>query len=388
MSHQTSKLNIDDIGKQLGLTPQFLFEAADAASTQYMIFDLPKRAGGLRTICSPKNELKRIQRAILEALLWEFEMPTHVHGCVRGRSIVTNAQPHVNKALVLTLDIKDFFGSVGVELVKMIYQEQFNCDENTADILTKLTTYGNFLPQGAPTSPTLANIAALPLDQSILEICNQNLATFGFSRYVDDITLSGDSKLALLLPEFYLAVKTHGFTANKNKLKVGLPANRQKVTGIIVNKKLSPPKKLVRKIRQQLYYCARFGIEDHCEREGTNPQEFLNQLHGMLGYIRMTEPELADKFKIQLIDIQSGISFKTFDQEEAKFHLLKFAIEEEVNVTFTYENSHRRVAPSDLYIDDESGVKTLRAFQIFPESGWERFNILSIQSLQIEGHTS
>jgi hypothetical protein len=66
MSHQNSKLNIDDIGKKLGLTPQFLFEAANAASTQYMIFDLPKRAGGVRTICSPKNELKRIQRAILE----------------------------------------------------------------------------------------------------------------------------------------------------------------------------------------------------------------------------------------------------------------------------------------------------------------------------------
>lgn len=385
MSHQNSKLNIDDIGKQLGLTPQFLFEAANAASTQYTIFDLPKRAGGARTICSPKNELKRVQRAILEALLWDFEMPQHVHGCVRGRSIVSNAQPHVNKPLVLTIDIKDFFGSIGVVLVNKIYQEHFHCDEHCAELLTKLTTYGNFLPQGAPTSPTLANIAALPLDQSILEICQQNLVSFGYSRYVDDITLSGDSKLALLLPEFYRAVINNGFTANKDKLKVGLPANRQKVTGIIVNKKLSPPKKLIRKIRQQLHYCGRFGIEDHCEREGTTPEDFLNQINGMLGYIRLTQPEVADEFKIKLTKIQAVISFSTFEEEEKKFLLLKYAIEEEKNVTFTYEDSHRRVAPSEISIDDD-GVKTVRGFQISPGNRWKRFNILSIQSLEIEGN--
>jgi len=387
MSHQNSKLNIDDIGNQLGLTPQFLYEAANLASTQYKIFDLPKRAGGFRTICSPKDELKRIQRAILEALLWNFSMPEHVHGCVRGRSIVSNARPHVNKPLVLTIDLKDFFGSIGVALVNKIYQDHFNCDEHSADILTKLTTYGNFLPQGAPTSPTLANIAALPLDESIIEICQQNLTLFGYSRYVDDITISGDSKLALLLGELYKAVNKNGFSANAEKLKASLPSNRQKVTGIIVNKKLGPPKKLIRKIRQQLHYCGRFGIEDHCQHEGIDPEEFVSQINGMLGYIRLTQPEVADEFKIKLTKIQALISFNTFEEEEKKFLMLKYAIEEEKNITFSYNNSHRRVAPEEISIDDD-GVKTLRAYQIFPDYGWKRFNILSIQSLEIEGNLS
>ena len=65
-----------------------------------------------------------------------------------GRSIVSNAKPHVGKPLVLTIDIRDFFGSIAVDRVKKIYQENFECDEQTADILTKLTTYGNFFTAG------------------------------------------------------------------------------------------------------------------------------------------------------------------------------------------------------------------------------------------------
>ncbi len=123
MTHQKSKLTIDDIGKRLGLTPQFLFEAAKTAETQYELFDLPKKSGGARTICTPKGELKRVQRAILEELLQQFEMPEFVHGCVKGRSIVTNAKPHVDKPLVLKIDIKDFFGSIKPARVLEIYKD-------------------------------------------------------------------------------------------------------------------------------------------------------------------------------------------------------------------------------------------------------------------------
>ena len=294
MHHQDNKLTIDDIGKKLGFTPQFLFDMADVASTQYSLFDLPKRAGGIRTICSPNNELKRLQRAILEEILWDYKMPAHVHGCVRGRSIATNARPHINKPLVITIDIKDFFSSVTAPTVRKIYQQSFGCDDKAADLLTTLTTYGNFLPQGAPTSPTLANIAALPLDSSIQAICAEKSIVCAYTRYVDDITISGDNKLALMLGPFYRAVASHGFKANADKLKVGRPSERQKVTGVVVNKKLNPPKKLIRKVRQLLYYCDKFGIEEHCERMDITPVEFLRDLYGLMGYIHMLQPELGE----------------------------------------------------------------------------------------------
>lgn len=380
-------LNTDDISQKLGLKPQFLLEAANAASTQYAIFDLPKRSGGFRTICSPKNELKWIQRTILEKLLWDFEMPQHVHGCVRGRSIVSNAEPHVNKPLVVTIDLKDFFGSIKPARVQKIYQDYFQCDQDSSRVLTQLTAYANCLPQGAPTSPTLANIAALPLDAAIIEICQEHFNLFGYSRYVDDITISGDSKIALLLGKFYRAVYANGFRANADKLKASLPSNRQKVTGVIVNKKLSPPKKLIRKIRQQLYYCGKFGLEDHCHREGITARDFVNQIRGMLGYIGLTDPDLAEEFKVQLIKIRKGLSFGAPEEEERKFLILKFAVEEEKTLIFAYEGLRIRAAPSELYIDDD-GVKTMRAYQTFPENGWRRFNIISISSLKIEGNIS
>ncbi|MBK8224359.1 MAG: RNA-directed DNA polymerase [Candidatus Obscuribacter sp.] len=379
MTHQDSKLTIDDIGNKLGVTPQFLLEAASAASTQYELFDLPKKSGGTRTICSPKNELKRLQRTILEELLHTFAMPDYVHGCVKGRSIVTNAKPHTNKPLVLTIDIKDFFGSINPEQINRIFRISFNCDDKSAEVLTALTTYGTFLPQGAPTSPALANIAALPLDAAILDICEQSGLQFSYTRYVDDITISGDNRLALMLASFYKTVSAHGFTASPGKLRVGRPSNRQKVTGIIVNKKMAPPKKLIRKIRQQLYYCEKFGIEDHCRKEGIEEQEFLNQINGMLGFIRLTQPTTADLFKIKLTTLQ-GYTFVSVD--ESVLLILKHAVEEEKHVNFVYHGSTRKVAPVEVFIDDE-GMKFMRGYQTVPEQKWERYMIPDIQSLRL-----
>lgn len=379
MIHRDSELTIDDISRTLGRTPQFLFAAAEAASSQYSVFDLPKRSGGARTICSPKNDLKRLQREILEEILWTFTMPDYVHGCVRGRSIVSNAQPHVNKPLVLTIDIKDFFGSIKPALVKQIFLEHFQCDEQCAELLTKLTTYGNFLPQGAPTSPTIANIAALPVDHAIIEICQQSSIQFSYTRYVDDITISGDTKLAFLLGPFYRAIADCGFVASPDKLKTGRPSNRQKVTGVIVNKKMSPPKKLIRKLRQQLYYCEKFGILDHCKREDIESEDFLNQINGMLGYIRLTLPEVADEFKIKLTSIGG---YNPVREDESKFLLLRFAVAEEVHVIFKYDDAERKAAPVEIYIDDD-GRKIVRAYQVSPEPGWKHFYIPSMQELKL-----
>ena len=306
-------------------------------------------------------------------------MPAYVHGCVRGRSIVSNAKPHVDKPLVLTIDLRDFFGSIKPDLVKRIFREHFQCDEESAEVLTKLTTYGNFLPQGAPTSPTIANIAALPVDLSIMEICEQNSMQFDYTRYVDDITISGDPKLAFLLGAFYRAISNNGFSASPDKLKTGRPSNRQKVTGVIVNKKVSAPKKLIRKIRQQLYYCEKFGLIDHCNQEGLNPEEFLNQINGMLGYIRLMQPEVADEFRIKLTEIQG---FDPVHENEDKLSLLMLAVEEEKHVTFTYEGSQRKAAPAEIYIDDD-GIKYVRAYQVLPQPGWVRFCITAMQSIRL-----
>ena len=287
------KLNLNGICAELGLEPQFLLELAERASGLYDTFDRPKRSGGVRTISVPHDKLKWVQRVFLSGLLCRIPMPPHVHGCVKGRSIVTNARGHVNRPLVINIDLSNFFGTISLQRVMAIFETMFNCDEATAETLARLTTYGNFLPQGAPTSPTLANIAALELDQHLIDICTKNKSPYEFhySRYVDDITISGGNDLVFLLDEFYKAVEKNGFRANPNKLRVARPNCRQRVTGVVVNQKLNSPKKLIRKVRQQLYFCKKFGLKGHCEKLAIEPDLFLQQLKGRIGFIRMTRDD-------------------------------------------------------------------------------------------------
>ncbi|MCA9813617.1 MAG: reverse transcriptase family protein [Cyanobacteriota/Melainabacteria group bacterium] len=148
---------MDDICEELGFDPQFLYELADASSSLYKVFDMPKRSGGFRTICVPADKLKNIQRLILDGFLGKIDMPAHMHGGIKGRSIATNAEVHVGKPLVVNIDLKDFFQSISVEAVRSIFSRIYNLDENAAEIFVKLTTYGNSLPQGAPTSSLLAS---------------------------------------------------------------------------------------------------------------------------------------------------------------------------------------------------------------------------------------
>jgi RNA-directed DNA polymerase len=384
-----SNLSISDICEELGLQPQFLLELSQVASTLYTTYDIAKRSGGLRTICVPKDRLKRVQRLILDAFLSKIEMPSHVHGCVKGRSIVTNAREHVNKPLVINIDLANFFGSISYDMVLNIFKTHFHCDDESADVFTRLTTYGNFIPQGAPTSPAIANISALQLDQEIIQICSTNQSDHqsNYTRYVDDITISGGRELALLLADFYRAIHRHGFRANPQKLKFAGPSARQKVTGIVVNERATAPKKIIRKIRQQLYYCNKYTLEGHCERIGIFPTAFVNQLKGTIGYVRMSRPEVADEFDIILRQICKKSEEAGYTEEERKILLLRDVIEREAITTFVYENSSRRAAPARLFIDGQR-VMVLRAFQLSPEEGWRTYQLSAMSSVAMEGHQS
>ena len=90
---------------------------------------------------------------------------------------------------------------------------------------------------------------------------------------------------------------------------------------------------------------------------------------------------------MRLFEIQSLQNVSIIDDEAAKFAMLRAAINMETNITFTYNDSHRRAAPAEIFVDDE-GIPSLRAYQIFPDMQWERYNILSMQSLQVERYRS
>ncbi len=377
-----SCLSLADLCRELGLQQQYVLELASEAEKFYTTFDRPKRSGGTRPICASEGRLKSFQRTLLSGVLSRYPMPQHVHGCVKGRSTATNAREHVNQDVVLNIDLSDFFGSIHFDSIRQIYQDIFSFDDGASRTLSQLTTFKNRLPQGAPTSPALANLAALELDLAIIQVCTQALSdeNFSYSRYVDDITISGSNSIVELLPQVHQAIERNGFRAHPQKTRILRKSTRQWVTGMVVNQKLSPPKTVIRKVRQHLYYCQRYGIKDHCETHGTNPAAFLAKLRGCIGYIRMTRPELADEFT-ELLKAVNPESVEGDSIEEHNLKFLKEAITEECFVRFIYKQTQCQVAPAELLLDDDGNIQ-LRAFQLQPEPGWRYFVLTDISALE------
>jgi hypothetical protein len=158
-----------------------------------------------------------------------------------------------------------------------------------------------------------------------------------------------------------------------------LPASRQKVTGIVVNKKTSPPKKLIRKTRQQLYYCEKFGLVNHCENQGITVNNFLREIQGMIGFMRMMAPDVALEFEGVLKKVTH---FDPVQDQEELFMTLKHAVENELTVKFSYYSGRVQAAPIELYIDDD-GRKYIRAFEFFPGKCWMRYYLPAIIDLEI-----
>jgi len=385
-----SPLSLTEICSNLGLMPDAVLDVSQHSARYYTQFQRPKRNGGVRNISASHGCLKAMQRVFLDGVLAHFSMPDYVHGCVKGRSQVTNARVHINKDVVINIDLIDFVGSVSFDRVSQILMEKFNFDGDAAEIFTRVCISGGGLPQGAPTSPALANIAALPLDETVINACRDLAATsaFQYTRYVDDITISGGMELVALLPHIYEAIEKDGFRPNTKKTRILKQSIRQSVTGVVVNKKVNVPKTLLRKIRQQLYYCHKFGIKEHCENQSISPSRFLKKLHGSISYIRPALPELADELTVSLNTAARDLNESTV---ERNLNILKDMIDKDQVASFCYpEASDPRqfweeqccAAPAGLIVDAEDSL-ILRAFQLQPEQGWKYYLVSRMRHLEV-----
>ena len=202
----------------------------------YVTFNLPKKAGGFREINAPSKYMKSIQRWILDKILYKMDVGDYVHGFVPKRSIFTNASVHVSQNLVLGIDIKDFFPSIGFDSIFSIFKS-VGYTQKTAHFLADICTYQGKLPQGAPTSPMLANLVIGRLDIIIDNYCRRR--NFKYSRYADDITISGSHKLPMHIQKIIAIIEVSGFAVNEEKTRLHSRGSRQKVTGLVVNDKVS-----------------------------------------------------------------------------------------------------------------------------------------------------
>lgn len=225
--------------------------ALEAVEPSYHQFTIAKRSGGKRTISAPSKELKRIQRLINRRLLSGLQSHPNVTGFEKGHSIVTNANIHTNKAVVVRMDIKDFFASTGPERIERFFR-RIGWDADASKLLTKLCTYKNGLPQGAPTSPRLSNLVNYPIDARLSALALKISASY--TRYADDMTFSFEEddrhRIAGAIVVTKTVFKKYGYKLHqKKKLRITRQHQRQQVTGLVVNEKAQLPRKTRRWLR-------------------------------------------------------------------------------------------------------------------------------------------
>jgi RNA-directed DNA polymerase len=308
-----------DLAALLGISLQRLrwFTHDRPAETvwHYVRYTIAKRSGGERLILAPKRALKELQRRVLHEILERVPTSPNAHGFVAGRSIVTNAQPHVGRAVVLNLDLKDFFPSISYERVRDWFIEAAGYSFPVASALALLCTerdreafdhndrryYIGIAPrtlvQGAPTSPALANIIAWRMDRRLDGLARKY--GFCYTRYADDLTFSGDDMHAAhrIRRQAGRIIQEERFELHPQKTRIYRRSSRQIVTGLVVNDQASMPRTVRRRMRAILHNARTTGLEAQ-NRNGH--RRFSAYLKGMIGLIHMTSPQQAARLRAAL----------------------------------------------------------------------------------------
>lgn len=236
----------------------------------YRPVQVSKRGGGKREVYAPLPRLAREQQSILERLYsLQVSLP-HAHGFVLGRSIVTNATPHCGKTYVINLDLRSFFHTVTEKrargaLLLLTGDGAFAREAAKACTAQPSPARGRHLLQGQCTSPLIANLCAARLDRRLHSAATQY--GYAYTRYADDLTLSGNGPFGTLLALVRYVVQCEGFTVNERKTRIMKSPGLQLVTGLSVNgERPTLPPRVLERYRVTLHkvsHSVRHGILGH-----------------------------------------------------------------------------------------------------------------------------
>ncbi len=285
----------------------------DVRKAHYRYTWKQKRAGGYRLIEAPLPMMKEVQEQILDEILDRIPVHSAAHGFCTGRSIITNAEPHVGQHIVLKLDLDNFYARVRFSRVVAIYRS-LGYSREVGLWLAKLTTSAipsnldfpggepklmrlflpRHLPQGAPTSPAIANLVAYSLDVRLAGLTK----SFGgnYTRYGDDLTFSGDwrfqKSLRLFIPLVRQIIRQERFMVNQTKRKILRRSTQQSVTGVVVNDKINISRKSYDNLKATLYNCVKSGPSS---QNRDNHPDFQAHLRGRIAFVQQLNKSKGDK---------------------------------------------------------------------------------------------
>ena len=286
----------------------------------YRVTLLAKRTGGWRLLEVPLDHLMPLQRRLLDDLL--DRVPPHEAACgyVRERSVLDHARAHVGQAVLLKFDLQDFFSSVRASRVHALF-ETLGYPEEVARELTRLCTTATpepvlrrmfeagqltwpqlqrlrdaHLPQGAPSSPALANLCAFRLDLRLDGLAHALQARY--TRYADDIVLSGGPHLRAAVPRIEawvgrIAIE-EGFALNHRKTRCQTAGRRQSVCSVVVNDRPNLPRTDFDRLKAILHRCVHDGPSNQNRECLDNWKEVLR---GRVAWAAQLNPAKAGRLE-------------------------------------------------------------------------------------------
>lgn len=284
---------LDSLEQDLGFSAKTLYGLSNNLDRHYRNTFIPKHDGSKRKLSVPDLILKRVQRAISDNILADYPISRYAMAYTQGSNVQKNAALHVGKQKILKLDIDGFFDHITYSRVKDCVFCKENYSEPIRILLTMLCYYKESLPQGAPTSPAITNIIMCDFDEKIGKFCEEN--NISYTRYCDDMTFSGDFDEKAVIFVVKDELRKLGLFLKNRKTAVIPNTKRQTVTGIVVNEKIGLTKEYKNKIRQEIYYIKKYGIDGHLNKiKESDKQHYLNSLKGRVAFVLQTIPNDAE----------------------------------------------------------------------------------------------
>jgi RNA-directed DNA polymerase len=263
-----------DLAKLLGVSAAYL-KVVLRKARRYRTFHIPKKTGGHREIASPTPPIRFLQRKLLAYLETLYQGRSSAHGFIKGRSIRSNAEPHAKSRFVLNIDLENFFPTIHFGRIRgMLMSKPYYLGKQAAQMIADLCCRNRVLPQGAPTSPILANMVCAQMDSQLKALAKKYHCMY--TRYADDLSFSTKArsfpKALARIPtdeggqldvgdELLQLIIASGFRVNTGKIRIATRHERQEVTGLTTNRFPNVPRRFVRQIRAMLHAWKTFGLD-------------------------------------------------------------------------------------------------------------------------------